>query len=137
MSERTTIRRIMNLKLAYDTPPEKVREGLEIVRGVLAEDPIRESINPVVNGDVLEPRAYCNEITPDGVGIFVIYWFSPPAYWDYLEHAERLNLRLLEELGKAGIELAFPAQALSLRGGSAGEPAGKLDARLLRGRPPS
>lgn len=137
ISMRTTIRRIMNLKLAYDTPPEKVREGLEIVRSVLAEDPIRESINPVVNGDVLEPRAYCNDITPDGVAIFVIYWFSPPAYWDYLEHAERLNLRLLEELGKAGIELAYPAQTLNLRAGSAWAPTGEVEARMLGGRPSS
>ena len=66
----------------------------------------------------------------DSLGLFVIYWYAPPAYWDYMEHAQRLNLRIFEEFEKAGIEFAFPTRTLYL----AGDPKRKLAMEMLGGK---
>ena len=66
-------------------------------------------------------------VTAESLNIIVIYWYVPPAYWDYLEHAQRLNLRLFEEFEKAGIEFAFPTQTLYL----AGDPKRELALMML------
>ena len=41
-----------------------------------------------------------------------MYWYHPPAYWDYMEFSERVNLEILERFNKAGIEFAFPTQTI-------------------------
>jgi MscS family membrane protein len=114
VGQRPTIRRTMNVTITYDTPLEKIREAVGILRGILEEDELRGPIHPVVNGDELAPRVYFNDYNAESLNVFVIYWYAPPAYWDYLEHAERLNLRIFEEFEKAGIEFAFPTQTIYL-----------------------
>lgn len=114
IARRPTIRRIINVTITYDTPREKIDEAIAILRRILEEDGIREPIHPVINGDEMFPRVYFNEYNPDSLNIFVIYWYAPPAWWDYMEHAQRLNLRIFEEFDSAGIEFAFPTQTLFL-----------------------
>jgi len=113
---RKSIRRILNVTITYDTPPEKIREGIDILRGILEEPDLREPIHATIDGDEFPPRVYFNDYNPDSLNLFVIYWFAPPAYWDYLEHAQKLNLRIFEEFSKAGIDFAFPTQTLYLAG---------------------
>ena len=60
------------------------------------------------------------------------YWYAPPAYWDYLEHAQRLNLRIFEEFERAGIEFAFPTRTLYL----AGDQRRELVVKMLRDESP-
>ena len=75
------------------------------------------------------PRGLFLELldAPESLNLFVIYWYAPPAWWDYMEHAERLNLRIFEEFERAGIEFAFPTQTLYL----AGDPKRKLAVEML------
>jgi len=113
-SARPSIRRTLNLSIARDTPREKIAEAVDLVRGILEEEDIRDPIHPTIEGDDFPPRVYFNDFTDDGLNLFAIYWFAPPAYWDYLEHAQALNLRILEEFEKAGIGLARPTQTLHL-----------------------
>ncbi|MBN2217464.1 MAG: mechanosensitive ion channel family protein, partial [Pirellulales bacterium] len=119
---RPYIRRIMNVTITYDTSREKIAEAVAILKRILAEDGIREPIHPTINGDEFPPRVFFNEFNADSLNLFVIYWYAPPVWWDYLEHAERLNLRIFEEFERAGIEFAFPTQTLYL----AGDPRRKL-----------
>jgi MscS family membrane protein len=114
IGRRPSIRRIMNVTITYDTPREKIQQAVEILRDILEEDGIREPIHPVINGDELPPRVYFNDYNAESLNLFLIYWFAPPAYWDYMEHAQRLNLRIFEEFEKAGIEFAFPTQTVYL-----------------------
>lgn len=69
----------------------------------------------------------CESSDAESLNIFVIYWFAPPAYWDYMAHAQRINFRLFEEFEKAGIEFAFPTQTLYL----AGDPKRQLAVKML------
>ncbi len=127
IGQRPSIRRILNVTITYDTPAAKVKEAVEILRGILEEDDIRGPIHPVIDGNELPPRVYFNDYNPESLNIFVIYWYAPPAYWDYLEHAQKLNLQILEEFEKAGIEFAFPTQTLYL----AGDPKRRLAVEML------
>jgi MscS family membrane protein len=105
---RPFIRRAMSLAIAVDTPHAKVQQAIQMVRDILTEEAFREPIHPSVGGQEMPPRAYFSDVTPDSLVLSVIYCYSPPDYWAYMEHAERLNLRILAELAAAGIALARP-----------------------------
>jgi MscS family membrane protein len=124
---RPYIRRIMDLTITYDTPREKIERAVEILRAILDEEGIREPIHPTIQGDAFPPRVFFKDYQADSLDLFVIYWYAPPAYWDYMEHAQRLNLRIFEEFEKAGIEFAFPTRTLYL----AGDPKRKLAMEML------
>ncbi len=112
---RPNIRRVMTITITYDTPPEKVRKALEIVKGLFEEDGLREPIHVDVGTDQYPPRAYFSDYGDWALKLTVIYWYAPASsYWDYMEHAERFNIRLLEEFNRAGIDFAFPSQTLFL-----------------------
>jgi MscS family membrane protein len=128
IGRRPTLRRTLNVTITYDTPREKIEQAVEILRGILDEEGLREPIRPVINGDELLPRVYFNEFNAESLNILVIYWYAPPAYWDYLDHAQRLNLRIFEEFEKAGIDFAFPTRTLHL----AGDPKRELAVRCLK-----
>jgi hypothetical protein len=42
----------------------------------------------------------------------VTYWYAPPNYWDYMEHAEKVNLRIYHVLSEAGVSFAAPPPAV-------------------------
>lgn len=127
VGRRPSIRRIMNVTITYDTPAAKIKEAVEITRGILEEEDLREPIHQTIDGDEFPPRVYFNDYNADSLNIFVIYWYAPPAWWDYMDHAQKLNLRIFEEFEKAGIEFAFPTQTLYL----AGDPKRQLVVEML------
>lgn len=127
IARRPYIRRLINVTITYDTPREKIEQAVQILRDLMEEPGIAEPIHGKVGWDEYPPRAYFNDYNADSLNIIVIYWFFPPAYWDYLEHAQKFNLRLFEEFEKAGIEFAFPTQTLFL----AGDPKRQLTMQML------
>ena len=52
----------------------------------------------------------------DSLNIIVIYWYHPPEYWDYLEHAQWINMQIMERFNAEGIDFAFPTQTLHMAG---------------------
>ena len=106
ISKRPNIRRIANLALPYDTPPEKVQQAKEIVLELLDN---QEGISP----DFL-PRVYFSEFNKASLNLLVIYWYHPPDYWNYMEFTEHLNMKILRRFNEAGIDFALPAQRLHL-----------------------
>ena len=44
------------------------------------------------------------------------YWYHPADYRGYLEHANWINLRIMERFNEEGIDFAFPTQTLHLAG---------------------
>lgn len=118
IGKRPFIRRIMNVTITYDTPPEKIEEAVKILRDLMSKEGDEEKAkmnDPINQGDFL-PRVYFNEFNADSLNIICIYWYQPPAYWDFLEHSQWLNLRIFTEFGKAGIDFAFPSQTIYLAG---------------------
>jgi MscS family membrane protein len=127
VGRRPTIQRVINLTLAYDTPPEKIEEAIHIVRRLLNEEGIREPIHPRVGANDSPPRVFFNELKSDALNLFVIYWYAPPDWWPYMEHAQRVNLEILRRFTAAGIEFAFPTRTIQFAGNEPRE----LSVRLL------
>jgi small-conductance mechanosensitive channel len=113
-ARRRTIRRQWNLALACDTPRDRVAAAVQAVREILSEKDIRERIHPIVGFEELAPRVYFSELRPDSLVIQVHYWYAPPDSWDYMEHAERVNLRIMEEFERLGVQFATPMRGLHL-----------------------
>ena len=100
IGRRPSIRRLANITITYDTPPEKVERALTIIREILEN---HEGMDPE-----FPPRAYFNEFNDASLNILMVYWFFPPNYWDFLGFSERVNLRIMRAFEAEGIEFAFP-----------------------------
>jgi len=140
VGRRPYIRRLINVTITYDTPPEKINRAIEILREILsvpeAPDPKTtegtEELavsagtegaaehephpNEAINQEDFPPRVYFNDLNADSLNILVIYWYHPPEYWDYLEHANWVNIQILERFNAEGIDFAFPTQTLHVAG---------------------
>ena len=112
ISSRATIRRDMNVTIPLDTSRHQIEHAVEIIRGILEEDGVREHVHPLIDGSVLQPRVYFNDINTESLNIRAIYWYAPPEYWDYMAHCQRVNLRIAEEFEHAGIRFAIPARKI-------------------------
>ncbi len=110
VSKRPNIRRIMNITITYDTPPEKVQEAVKIVKDILKD---HEGMNPD-----MPPRVVFNDLNSASLNIFAIYWYHPADWWAYNALNERVCFELLRRFNEAGIEFAFPTQTLFLAGDS-------------------
>lgn len=132
IGRRRTIRRLMNVTITYDTPREKVAAAVQAIRDILAEKGIREPIHPIVGFEDFPPRVYFNDYNSESLNILVVYWYAPPDWWPYMEHTERVNMRILEEFEKLGVEFAFPTKTLFL----AGDPNRQLSVHVQHDQPP-
>ena len=108
IAPRPFIRRIFTVGVTYDTPPEKVRQAKEILLELLKD---HEGLDP--NGELI-PRVFFSDFSASSLDFKCMYWYHPPAYWDYMEFTERLNLEILTRFNEAGIEFAFPTQTIHL-----------------------
>jgi len=109
ITRRPYFRRIVDLGIAYDTPPAKVDEAVQIVRRLLDNHEGLHSDFP--------PRVYFNEFNASSINIRAIYWYHPGTdYWAYMAFSEQFNRRVLQAFAEAGIEIAFPTQTLFLAG---------------------
>lgn len=58
-------------------------------------------------------RIYFFDYIPDAQMIRIIYWYAPPAYWDYLAFNQHVNLEINRILEEAGISLLLPTRFTS------------------------
>jgi len=138
IGRRPFIRRLFNVTITYDTPPEMIKRAREILWDILAvpehENARTESHrspsdtadtlatsddnkqqrhpNEAINQPDFPPRVYFNDLNADSLNILVVYWYHPPEYWDYLEHATWINEQIIERFNAEGIDFAFPSQTL-------------------------
>lgn len=108
VGRRPNIRRVFHITVTYDTPPEKIREGKAIIMDILKD---HEGLDP--KGELV-PRCFFMDFNDASLGYLCIYWYFPPAWWDYCAFTERVNLEILERFNNAGIDFAFPTQTLYL-----------------------
>jgi MscS family membrane protein len=104
IGRRPHIRRLSTIGVTYDTPHEKVERAVEILRDILKD---HEGMDPD-----FPPRVYFQEFADFSLNILMILWYHPPAYWDFMEFNQRVNLEILRRFNEEGIEFAFPSQTL-------------------------
>jgi MscS family membrane protein len=100
IGQRPHIRRLANIGITYDTPPEKIEKAVDIILKILDK---HEGMDPG-----LPPRAYFNEYNSYSLNILVLYWYHPADYWGYMKFSQWVNLKIAREFQKEGIKFAFP-----------------------------
>ena len=108
VGRRPHIKRVTTIGVTYDTPFEKVRKGVQIIRDILQD---HEGMDPDY-----PPRVYFSEFGPYSLDILVITWYHPGEYWDYMAWCEQVNFRIMKAFEDEGIEFAFPTSTTYLAG---------------------
>ncbi len=108
VSRRPFIRRNLNVTVTYDTPPQKLRRAIGIVREML--DARRDHWAPD-----RPAKVHFSDFNADSLNLLVVYWFIPPDYWESLAFNHDFNMELLDRFNAEGIEFAFPTQTLYLK----------------------
>ena len=131
IGRRPYIRRSFNICITYDTPPDKIIRAAKILGEILAiptrsdteiansnDNSISEVNNPhpneAINKPDFPPRIYFSDFNTDSLNIYISYWYHPPEWWEYNEHAHWINLQIKERFNAEGIEFAFPTQTIHL-----------------------
>jgi len=110
VDRRRRIRRKLNLPLTYNISRQALAAAVQAVRDILQEKDIRERIHPGIGFEEFLPRVFFNEFAAESLNIQVVYWYEPVNWWAYMEHAERVNYRIMEEFERLGIDFAFPSK---------------------------
>lgn len=108
VAKRPHIRKIMNITITYDTPPDKVERAVEVLREIFDN---HEGMN-----EEFPPRVYFDNFNDASLNIIVIFWYHPPSYWDYMAFCQKVNLEIFRRFNEEGIDFAFPTQTLYLAG---------------------
>ena len=106
IGRRPHIRRRTDITITYDTPPEKIEKAVNIIETILDD---HEGMEPD-----FPPRVYFNEFNSDSLNLLVLYWYHPPDYWNFLAFSQRVNLQIMREFKKEGIQFAFPTSTTYL-----------------------
>ncbi|MDZ4200060.1 MAG: mechanosensitive ion channel family protein, partial [Kiritimatiellia bacterium] len=69
LSKRPRLRRLFNVTIPYDTPPEKVRRARDLLLEILRD---HEGMDPA-----FPPRVVFNAFNADSLNLLVIYWYNP------------------------------------------------------------
>jgi len=93
IGKRPFIRQKTNVRIAYDTPPEKVERALEVIRQLLDNHEGMEEKHP--------PRVFLNDFLENSINILIIYWYHPPDYWQFCAFHEQVCLGIIKQF-KAG-----------------------------------
>ena len=111
IGKRPFIRRIADITITYDTPPEKIDRALEILKAILdGHEGMKEDF---------PPRVYFSDFNAASLNLRVIYWYHPPNYWDFMAFSERFNKEVFRRFNEEGIDFAFPTQTVYLAGDEA------------------
>jgi MscS family membrane protein len=103
VDKRQFIRRSFTLVLSRENPPEKIEQAIGIVRDILHDDDVASSFPLATH----PPRVAFDEYAPGNhPSIKVMYWFVPADQWVYMEHGQKVNLRILRAFADAGIKMA-------------------------------
>lgn len=102
VSRRPFIRRILDLRIPLDTPSAKVDRAIQGIEKLLENHEGMPADFP--------PRVFFFDILGDAQLFRIIYWYEPPAYWDYLAFGQKLNLEINRLLEAEGITLLLPTR---------------------------
>jgi len=100
VGRRPSIRRLANITITYDTPPDKVERALNIIRDILDN---HEGLQPD-----FPPRVFFNEFNDASLNIIMLYWYHPPDWAAYMAFSERVNFQIMRAFEAEEIEFAFP-----------------------------
>jgi MscS family membrane protein len=104
VAAREKIKTVMNIGLTYDTPVEKVKLALQIIKEVFGSHPM-----------TAELLTSFNKFDSSALNILVVHHWKNPDFAASLAGLQEMNLALKERFDKEGINFAFPSQTLYLK----------------------
>lgn len=97
---------VLNLGLTYDTPPEKMKEALQILKDI----PQRiDKVSPKASDVVAVFSGY------EDSALVIMYIYYIEKQGDVLGVPSNVNLEILSSFNKAGIEFAFPTRTVYIQ----------------------
>src|SRR5213596_3011662 len=108
ITRRPNIKTAMNIGITYDTPAEKVKRALQILKEVYKEHP--KTFDCLIG---------FNKFADSALNIQVVHWWNSTDNKEYLAGLQEMNLAVKERFDKEGINFAFPSQTLYLKQDSA------------------
>lgn len=97
ISRRPYLRRSDTIRLAVDTPPDKVQRAVGIIRDLL-----RDHAGSV---PTLPPRVQVGSVDGVALTLTMVYWFHPPDPLAFAAFNEHVSLHLLEQFRAEGIRM--------------------------------
>ena len=105
-TDRKHIRQTINIGVTYSTPPEKMRQAMDILKEILDNRPLCNKVRP--------PIIVFNEMKDWSLNIMVIIWFGTSDLLQKNAELSELHLQILERFNQAGIDFAFPSNTTYL-----------------------
>lgn len=101
---RMQTRRIsFKIGVTYDTPLKSLREIPQIIKEAIEMAP-----------KTIFDRAHFIEFGPYILGFEIVYFVKDREFLSYVEAQQSMNLKILEEFEKRGIDMAFPTQTIHI-----------------------
>jgi len=104
ISRRPNIKTVMNIGITYDTPTEKVKRALEILKEVYKDHP-----------KTFDCQIGFNKFADSALNIQVVHWWNSTDYKEYLAGLQEMNLAAKEKFDREAIAFAFPSQTVYLK----------------------
>lgn len=104
-SRRNKIRRVVEIGLPADTPPASVERVLQMLHEIFQQQDITSAFD--LEKDPV--RIAFDEMQGNLLRVKVFYWFRNGNYWDYLAHAQAVNLQILSRLSAMDVKFLFPS----------------------------
>ena len=108
ITRRPNIKTVMNIGLTYDTPTEKVKRALQILKEVYRDHP--KTFDCLIG---------FNKFADSALNIQVVHWWNSTDNQEYLAGLQEMNLAVKERFDREGIDFAFPSQTVYLKQDSA------------------
>jgi len=97
-------RAVMNLRLAYDTPADKLSQAPAIVRGLIE-----------AKADVRFDRCHLKSLGESAIDLEAVFYMTNPDYVLFMDTQQRINLEVLDAFEREGIRIAYPTQTVHLQ----------------------
>lgn len=104
VAARPNIKTEMNIGITYDTPVEKVRLALKIIKEIFGSHPM--------TGDLVMSF---NKFESSSLNILIVHWWKNADFLASLAGLQEMNLALKERFDKEGISFAFPTQTVYMK----------------------
>jgi MscS family membrane protein len=110
VTRRPNIKTVMNIGVTYDTPTEKLKRALSLLRDIYQTHPKTADV-----------WISFNKFADSSLNILVIHWWNSTDYKEYLDGMQELNLQVKERFDAEKIEFAFPTQTIYMKQEGGGE----------------
>jgi len=94
-------RALFNIGVTYDTPVVKMKKIPDIIKKIIEKEKDTET-----------DRVHFKNFGDFSLGFEIVYYYNSGEYSDYLDAQQRINLAIMEQFEKEGIEMAFPTQTI-------------------------